>query len=429
MSVEDFVNSMLEDTSVGEILPSMAEEIIAKIEKAASSGKKAKGEGNKMLDSLKRAHEGDESETKRLKLDPKLVDAYGIYAKHKNDALKDVLKWNRQMVGGTRNYLFVKVVDGHVRGRLARCAVCQGGRLKLQEDGQTVTCNGNFDEDSHMRIDCAFKCPVADAPRLQPWYVVTLILELLSRLMHRYSVEPSEEEKEAMEKLDEEVKGGAGPMASDDSIEDKMKEEASNIEWKLVSKQGIRAATAGMVSLLRKYDVDVPSDEIQAKQKVGPVIAANRAKSAAEIIPIAIETFGFIEDKKAKAEKKAAAVTAMVKVQSNAALAAAFQELAELYFKEGNDLVPRYSQLSHFVLHERKSQRRRDLQQAGECRARSGFRNHRRHCPWSRERQNQSCRSRKEFSRENARVLSERQNSEIGRQTSRDSLEYGTYSR
>jgi poly [ADP-ribose] polymerase len=82
--------------------------------------------------------------------------------------------------------------------------------------------------------------------------------------------------------------------------------------------------------------VDLPDDIGSAKMKVGEVIARNREKSAAELVPIIVQEFGFKESKVAKAAKKEAAMEIMVKEPKNLPLVAAFQELSELYFKEGN---------------------------------------------------------------------------------------------
>jgi DNA polymerase/3'-5' exonuclease PolX len=52
------------------------------------------------------------------------------------------------------------------------------------------------------------------------------------------------------------------------------------------------------------------------------------------VIPVIVKEFGFLEDKKEKAAKKEKAI--VVANPKNAGIVAAFQELGEFYFKEGN---------------------------------------------------------------------------------------------
>jgi DNA polymerase/3'-5' exonuclease PolX len=54
------------------------------------------------------------------------------------------------------------------------------------------------------------------------------------------------------------------------------------------------------------------------------------------MIPLLIGTFGYVEDKKKKASVKQDKLAESVAVPANAPIIAALQELAELYFKEGN---------------------------------------------------------------------------------------------
>jgi hypothetical protein len=55
-----------------------------------------------------------------------------------------------------------------------------------------------------------------------------------------------------------------------------------------------------------------------------------------QVVAAIVKALGFVEDKHAKAAKKQAAVAETVKNPANAALVAAFTELADLYFREGN---------------------------------------------------------------------------------------------
>ena len=191
MTVEQFVDDIVRDDSGGDILPAKREEVIAAMESKPSAkvkqddilaqlaaAHKAKEEqGNEPA--AKKAKTEDDSDEKPSFVTPEAVDAYGIYHKHKNDSLKDILRWNRQMTSGTKPYLMTKVIDGHLHGRLARCSMC-GGRLKLVENtGMDVTCSGVFDEDAAVHIACVFKAPASEAPRWKPWFVSTYCCALL----------------------------------------------------------------------------------------------------------------------------------------------------------------------------------------------------------------------------------------------------------
>lgn len=46
--------------------------------------------------------------------------AMKVYSKMKNDDLKDVLRWNGQILAGTKDVMLLKCIDGHVNGRLGR---------------------------------------------------------------------------------------------------------------------------------------------------------------------------------------------------------------------------------------------------------------------------------------------------------------------
>lgn len=183
-AADDFVDETLKDATEGEILPKERDMLVEAIRATASAKKGSSSKGSAAASSAdaiiemlkaKASDEDDEPKKKKTKTDDPyssndFVTAYRVYQKEKNDELKDVLRWNRQFLTGTKNYLLVKILDGHVNGRLARCQLCQGGKLKIDERNcAVVQCNGQFDEDAQQRIPCTFKCSVQDAPRWKPW--------------------------------------------------------------------------------------------------------------------------------------------------------------------------------------------------------------------------------------------------------------------
>jgi len=198
MTPEEFVADVLEDISEdGAVLPEHAAELAA----AIGSAKKKKDDKDSPIYAVKQAFlarsEQDEKEpaAKKTKtsakgdaipttehggVDSRFVDAYAQYHKHTLPALKEILKWNRQHVSGTKDVLLHRILDGVVRGRLPRCPL-DGGRLKLDENDpkskqperhNTVHCQGTFDEESQTRMDCGYCQKVEDAPRVK-WCVHT----------------------------------------------------------------------------------------------------------------------------------------------------------------------------------------------------------------------------------------------------------------
>lgn len=159
-----------------------------------------------------------------------------------------------------------------------------------------------------------------------------------NHLFVRYCTEPTEDENAEIDRLLDEGSGKEGSSATDPDVA-KLVKAANKLVWSLNNRAEVKESTGAMVDLLLKHDgktVDIPQKREEAIKKIGPLIVANREKSASEVIPVIVNTFGFLEDKKEKAAKKEAAIENVVGHPKNAGLLAAFQELAELYFKEGN---------------------------------------------------------------------------------------------
>ena len=186
ISPAEFVRDILQDTSSdGSILPARADElaqaIAAKGGSAVGSGAKEDGEGDPShaaIAKIKKEYEqtvasskgdGEKPSKKAKSNSTTLLEAYGEYHKQTAEKLKTVLRWNKQVQTGNKDFLLLKVLDGCVYGRLARCKLCDGGRLKLLEDGETVVCGGTFDEDLSRRIECSYRAKAFEAPRWMPW--------------------------------------------------------------------------------------------------------------------------------------------------------------------------------------------------------------------------------------------------------------------
>ena len=204
ISYAEFVDTVLEDASEQqEILPSKTDELVELMESGSKAAATAtsSSRGRKSSDAADKKESGpiqlikeafqarnnnnsnseEEPSPKKAKLDPhpvartepngadsRAVDAYAMYHHWKTDPLKDLLKWNRQHVTGNKDVLLQRVLDGVVYGRLGRCPL-DGGRWKLGEDG-VVTCAGAFDDATMTRLECSYKKPAADTPRVE-WCV------------------------------------------------------------------------------------------------------------------------------------------------------------------------------------------------------------------------------------------------------------------
>lgn len=356
MSIADFVRTVLEDTTSEHILSKNVDEVIKKIEQASdptvNKGSKRKSSetaagskgssGNSLIAELKAAYEKEqqdlENETEPISKRSKsnrsaLLDAYANFKDAKNADLQDILRYNRQVLKGTKEFMLAKVIDGVVYGRLSRCNLC-GGQLKMREgDGpMIVECGGSFDESSQRRISCAFTCLAAEAPRWQPWY----------------EKEPTEEQARAMDDLIEQYKEASGaPVITKSSKDDDtdlktLIKSASKIDWELTSKQGIKSAVTGLECIfadkenVTKKRLDLPKDPKQARMKILETVNMNRDKTAEEMIAILIQEIGWAEVKAAQMAKKTAALAHSIQCEANAPIVAALQELAELYYKEGN---------------------------------------------------------------------------------------------
>lgn len=77
------------------------------------------------------------------------------------DALKAMLRSNRQPVSGVKAELVRRVSEGVVLGALPPCPQCFGGKLKYDIETGVITCNGFMDDDEYTF--CYYRA--ADAER------------------------------------------------------------------------------------------------------------------------------------------------------------------------------------------------------------------------------------------------------------------------
>lgn len=118
-----------------------------------------------------------------------MVPIYNKYHKHKVDQLKDILRWNNQLLKGNKDFVLFKVMDGAVHGRLGFCPLCQGALKWNEDDLETVHCGGRYDEDLSAVQLCSYTAPRAGkkaAARLLPFYMeepVRIHIALVARCL------------------------------------------------------------------------------------------------------------------------------------------------------------------------------------------------------------------------------------------------------
>lgn len=205
-----------------------------------------------------------------------------------------------------------------------RCPSCFKGRLQLADEdaGQTVKCGGYFDEDMNVRIPCAYKTTASNAGRLQPWYY------------EEPTEEQSEEMKAITEKHAENASGGGAAGTSD--IPEEVVEAAKKLEWPDTSTmEGKKSAAALMVDLCTDV-IDIPEDAKKASMGIGKLIVNNPEASAMDILELVVKEYGIKEMKAAASASQKGALESSCAYPGNAPIVQVFQELADLYFKEGN---------------------------------------------------------------------------------------------
>jgi hypothetical protein len=170
VGVEEFLGDYLMDDA--ELLLDRKDEILGMLREAAvktkPKAKKAKsrdeGPAN-IMDRLKEAAKLDDDDDvdepakkkaktkKRTKEEEEFKAMLSLYRQyHKGitvSELKDILRWNKQIIGGTKAFVLFKVIDGELHGRLSLCPLCQGDLKYLEGDYDKIHCSGRFDEGAY----------------------------------------------------------------------------------------------------------------------------------------------------------------------------------------------------------------------------------------------------------------------------------------
>jgi hypothetical protein len=233
---------------------------------------------------------------------------------------------------GKKDFVLFKVMDGHVHGRLGRCPL-DGGRLKFKEgDYDTVHCDGGFDEESQVRMPCAFTGTRTDPSLRSKWF----------------TYEPSEEEQEEMTKEKEAALGTDSSAVEMSEAGKELITAAEKYEWDFDSPAGIKVAAAQLVDLT-EGKVDLPEGR-DPKRLLGQVLVANKEKGINGVVEEIVSKYGFKEAKDAKKAAKHDAIEKICANPKNADLLMAFTELSEYYFKGKYNIQFLLSEQYIFVL-------------------------------------------------------------------------------
>lgn len=210
-----------------------------------------------------------------------------------------------------------------MNGRLGMCSSCTKGKLKLKDDdGETVFCNGYFDEDHMARIPCYYTCKREDAVRLKPWF----------------TKKPTKEENDEIDAII-----GMGDSKSKVRVENKHLSEltflAKGIQdkgmWELDSAPGLKSSAKAFVELCTGK-LDLPSDTKKATMEIGKLILLHKANSAVEFVKILADKFGFLKENEDAKQLKVKSISTACNHAGNGPLMLAMVELSDLYYKEKN---------------------------------------------------------------------------------------------
>jgi hypothetical protein len=226
--------------------------------------------------------------------------------------LKDILRVNKQLLGGTKSELVQRCLDGMVNGAIPKCSICAHGQLRYDYDRGMYTCGGYFDDVVKARISC--KNCVGSVTR-GPW-----LLE-------------AGDDDDAVEVVDNNNnnKAAATSLLS-----------RSDMEQVAACGSNIKEATVKLLVLLRGAHMQLPTDDRLARQKVGPVLLslAGSGELNADIVDSAVRTLSQ-EFKVVKPGDAAAGAAAaggpQAKVPANQSLSDLFDELAKLEKDAGGE--------------------------------------------------------------------------------------------
>jgi hypothetical protein len=301
---------------------------MADAEKPAKKAKKSKGDEDEPIDidddePYPTSSSSSSSSPAKPQVNAEMTDAdkvefgaFQTFNKLSADKIKDYLRWNDQLLTGTKDQLITRIIDLSTKGRLLRCPDC-AGKLIL-EDGlkPKILCRGHFDEDMGCRVDCSNRWDVDSAPRS------TFITK-----------KPSEEEMEGIEKENKGAGGGGGGGGGGGATA--AIDEYEIADFDLETGAGKKSAATALLTACRELQVNLPEEDSDAKQVVGRIMMANLGKGMKGILHSIAADRGVKESEDKKANKAMTAEGSCA-VPENAPIFSLMNEFSLLYFKESN---------------------------------------------------------------------------------------------
>lgn len=184
-----------------------------------------------------------------------------------------------------------------------------------------VKCSGYYDEDMGARIPCSYKNTTEAAARIQPWYFE----------------EPSEQQAEEIKEITEKYKANAGGEVLDSgNVPAEIRSAVKDAKWPDTSTIEGKKDAANLMVKLCSDSIDIPDDEKKARQGIGKIIVNNPDATATDILELVVKEYGIKELKAAASANQMGALESSCACPSNAPIVQVFQELKDIYFKEGN---------------------------------------------------------------------------------------------
>lgn len=227
---------------------------------------------------------------------------YEEYKSFTSDKLKDFLRWNKQVIGGTKAEILDRCIDCKINGAFPSCVDCSGS-LSVNKVSKMVTCSGKYDEEIRARKPCYFKCHVEKFSNRVPWR----------------ETKPTEEEIAATELA---LSGFVLPEDAADLFKDIDRFQG----------EGRKEAVKRLVFKSRELGINLPEEESQAFNKCLPLLLANPTLTSSELLTLVSNEFGTV----VKVQAKASSVANSTAIAENAPIVSIFTELSDLYYKEGN---------------------------------------------------------------------------------------------
>jgi len=233
------------------------------------------------------------------------IKAYAKYNSMKLDSLKDLCRWNKTKVTGTKSELLRRCCDGLANGGLGKCPECKG-KLTISNDGKEVNCTGAYDETMGTFVRCYFKC-AADKMKRTAWY----------------EEKPSDDDEGESTQTVAGIKAGTAKYANLLDSHD------------LSNRDGKKAAAKALLGACRELGIKISQNDTDGTMAVGALMLTHTKDGkidSVEALNALVAKYG-TEKSVHEANETAAAACGH---PDNVAIVAIFSDLASCYKQEGN---------------------------------------------------------------------------------------------